>query len=159
MYADIDEYWRLFGDIDEDEFEPLAIEADRILDAATTGIDNVHKLQIAMPEDRQLIVVCACKIISLLKAVADAEKAAAGAIGYDSTANGLRGKVVASMSAGNESVSFSAGAGQDTALGKAVADREEQMKQIRGIIRLYLSGVTDANGVNLLYMGPYPRNV
>jgi hypothetical protein len=39
----------------------------------------------------------------------------------------------------------------------AAADRTERKKLLAGIVWDYLRGIDDANGVNLLYMGMYPR--
>jgi hypothetical protein len=39
---------------------------------------------------------------------------------------------------------------------KAVADKSVRNKLVADTIRGGLSGVKDANGVNLLYMGKYP---
>jgi hypothetical protein len=54
------------------------------------------------------------------------------------------------------SVSYSTGSAK-TAADIAVTDRKERKKMIDETIRDYLSGVADANGVNLLYMGVYPH--
>ena len=67
----------------------------------------------------------------------------------------MHGKVVSSVSAGNESISYSVGS--DTAINLAVKDLEARKKLIYATIREHLSGAKDANGVNLLYMGVYPR--
>ena len=41
-------------------------------------------------------------------------------------------------------------------ISKALVDFAVKEKLFRDTIREYLSGVSDANGVNLLYMGVYP---
>ena len=64
-----------------------------------------------------------------------------------------------SRSAGNESISYS-GAGdlaKSSSIAAAVADPQAREKLYRDTVTDYLSGVQDANGVNLLYMGRYPR--
>ena len=68
-------------------------------------------------------------------------------------------KQVASKSAGNESISYvtSGSSGTATLIDKCLADKEAQKQLYDDKIRNYLSGITDANGVNLLYMGIYPR--
>ena len=37
-----------------------------------------------------------------------------------------------------------------------MADAAQKERTIREIVKEYLSGVADANGVNLLFMGVYP---
>ena len=63
--------------------------------------------------------------------------------------------MISSVSAGNESISYSVG--NATMIDKALSDPTVKEKLFRDTIREGLSGVTDANGVNLLYMGVYPR--
>lgn len=43
-----------------------------------------------------------------------------------------------------------------TLIDKCLADKEAQKQLYSDTIRDYLSGVADANGVSLLYMGMYP---
>ena len=76
--------------------------------------------------------------------------------GYIQTENGLQGKVVTSVSAGNESISYSATAPKTT-VDTAVTDPAAKDRLVFSTIREYLSGVNDSNGVNLLYMGVYPH--
>lgn len=156
MYATIDDYTALYGTIEQEEFNRLALEADRAMDRATSGIDNVRKLVVAYPEtDADIIKACACRIINLLKQIYDAEAAAESARGYVQGAAGLQGKAVSSMSAGNESVSFAASS-NSTAIDRAIADPVARDRLIKNTINVWLSGLEDANGVNLFYMGAYP---
>lgn len=151
MYATYEDYIQLYGDgITEQEFVRLEMETERVMDIVTTGIDNVMKLRHAFPEEnRQAIMFCACQMVNIAKQVADAEAAS----GYVSGANGMQGKTVASMSAGNESVSFSGGS---AAITEAAFNAEKKRKLLQDAANVYLSGLIDANGVNLLYMGAYP---
>lgn len=154
MYATYDDYIQLYeDDITEQEFVRLEMEAERIMDIATTGVDNVAKLKRAFPEDsKTAIMFCTCQIINVGKQIADAEAAS----GYVAGANGLQGKAVSSVSAGNESVSFSGGS---SAITEAAYNAEKKRKLLLDTANVYLSGLTDANGVNLLYMGAYPRGI
>jgi hypothetical protein len=95
-------------------------------------------------------------VTNILYQIQEAEKSAYLARGYAETANGLQGKVVSSVSAGNESVSFASGDGS-TSVDKAITNIAERNRLIQSIVRECLSGVADSNGVNLLYMGVYPR--
>ena len=153
MYATYADYVNYFGNgIAENEYERYAFEADRALDVATTGIDGVKKLQVAYPHEDAEIIFCACKIADCLRQIAEIEASA----GFTDGANGRTGKAIASMTSGNESISYSSG---DTAITRAAVDVAERKRLISSVIKEYLSGVTDANGVNLLYMGVYPCTV
>ena len=152
MYATYETYVQLYGDgITEQEFQRFAIEAERAMDIATTGIDNVRKLKIAFPvADAAAIGYCACQMVNILKQISDAEAAS----GYVSGANGLQSKAIASMSAGNESVSFSSG---NASITEAAFNASKKSKLLISAAKEYLHGLEDANGVNLLYMGAYPN--
>lgn len=159
MYITYSEYTALYDPIEEKVFKRLAVDACRSIDRLTTGADGVKKLKVAFPQDEENAAVvkhCAAQIVNLLFQIQEAETTASLGRGYTETENGLQGKVVSSVSAGNESISFSTGGGK-TYVDAAVSDPADKKKLIAGIIRDYLSGVTDANGVNLLYMGVYPR--
>lgn len=161
MYITFDDFCAIYCPIDERDFNRLAFDACRLVDARTTGIDNVKKLKIAFPtdeDDAQAVKRCICKLIYTMAQIEEAEKAVNQGKGYTETENGIRGKVITSVSAGNETISYSAGGSSSTTLiDKALADKTVQDKLFSDTIREYLSGVTDANGVNLLYMGSYPR--
>ena len=158
MYITYDQYVKLYKPVEN--FELLQFEACRYLDKYTTGIDGVKKLKIAFPTDEDSAASvrhCAAQIIYALSQIQSAENAASLTRGYEKTENGLKGKVISSVSAGNESISYSASGSQNTAIDAAAADVSAKNNLIRRTIREYLSGVCDANGVNLLYTGVYPR--
>ena len=73
------------------------------------------------------------------------------------TEQGLQRKIISRIEAGNEAISYSETKLSNSSVDAAVADKSVRDSQIASTIKEYLSGVTDANGVNLLYMGPYPR--
>ena len=152
MYATYEDYIQLYGDgITEQEFVRLGMQVERSMDIATTGIDNVKKLKVAFPEEnREAITFCACQMVNLAKQISDAEAAS----GFVAGKNGLQGKAVASMSAGNESISFSSGS---AAITEAAFNAEKKGKLLLSAAKENLSGLEDANGVNLLYMGAYPH--
>lgn len=159
MYINFDEYTALYDPIEERDFNRLVFQACQAVDNLTTGVDGVKKLRVAFPVDEDsadAVKHCVASVTNLLYQIQEAEKSAFLARGYMETANGLQGKVVSSVSAGNESVSFASGGGS-TAVDKAVTNIAERNRLIQSIVREYISGVTDANGVNLLYMGVYPR--
>lgn len=159
-YIRQDYYKGLYGDISKEEFSRLSWEACRRLDVLTTGIDGVKKLKLFFPtdeDDAEAVKRCACKIVNILHQIEAAEASANAGRGYETTEQGIRGKVISSVSAGNESISYTTKAGAETAIDKAVSSVSSREKLLDGTIREYLSGVTDANGVNLLYMADYPR--
>lgn len=158
MYIDFNDYVQIYQDgCDFQSFNRLSIEACRKLDYYTTGLDGVKKLRAAFPtdeDDARMVKYCACKIVHILGEIEKAEAAAALARSYEQTENGARSKVIASISAGNESITYATGGGKTaTMIDKALTDKSVQDKLITDTIRECLSGIRDANGINLLFMG------
>ena len=161
MYITFDDYKQLYDPIEERVFSLLIFDACRMMDLHTTGIDNVKKLQAYFPTDEyaaQAVRRCAAKLVNFLNQVRETEMAAALGRGYEATDQGVRGKVITSVTAGNESISYSAGGNAaSTAAESAAKDKSIKDKLVADIIWECLSGVEDANGINLLFMGRYPR--
>lgn len=161
MYVDYEYYKSLYGErtIPKADFNRLSWDADRALDTATSGVDNVKKLQVAFPTneyDSEAVKRCVCALIDLLDQIEQAERNASKAQGYTERADGtLQGKVISSMSAGNESISFSTPSSQ-TLISTAVKSEKDKQLVVYDFIKSRLSGICDANGVNLLYAGTYP---
>lgn len=154
MYITIDDYLKLYDPIDAKVFNRLAADACRMIDYHTTGVDGVKKLKWAFPtdaDDSTSVKNCTAKLVNLLYRVEEAEKMS----GVVTTDQGMRGKLVSSVSAGNESISYSAG--PSSVIEKAAADPASKNALVADTIRQSLSGIRDAYGVLLLYMGPYPR--
>ena len=159
-YITYEEYTQMYDAIDIREFNRLSCDACRIMDVHTTGVDNVKKLKAYFPADEDdagLVKRCAANLVNFLHKVQQAEAAAMEAHGFISTENGMRGKVISSVSAGNESISYSTGSGSATDIDAAVKSKSTRDRMAAEIVWEYLAGVTDSNGVNLLYMGRYPR--
>lgn len=159
MYITLNEYAALYEAMDEKVFNRLNREATRTVDRYTTGIDNVKKLKIAFPadeDDAAAVKFCIAKVIAFLAQVQKAEESANSARGYDDTGSGLRGRVITSVSAGNESVSYGT-ASAASSVDQAAQDLSAREKILRDMVTEELRGLTDANGVNLLYMGRYPH--
>ena len=158
-YIDITYYSGLYGVIPAEAFNRIAWDASRKLDEHTTGADNIRKLQVAFPTDgiaAESVRRCCAKLVNTMHQIEQATAAATMAKGYVETDNGLRGRVISSVSAGNESISYATGnVGTATEIDKAVADPKAREQLYYRIIREHLSGVADANGVGLLYLGPY----
>lgn len=160
MYITNSEYSDIYDPLEEKVFNRLAFDACRIMDIHTTGIDGVKKLKVAFPTDEDdsgIVKRCAAKIINLLAQIEEAEKSVASARGYTDTERGLQRKIVSRVEAGNEAISYMESTGSASVIDKAVADKTVRDSLISSTVQECLSGVTDANGVNLLYMGPYPR--
>lgn len=165
MYVDYEYYKSLYGEkaISEADFNRLSWDACRRLDIATTGVDNVRKLKIAFPtdeEDAETVRRCACELVRVSYEIEQAQERLKSAQGYITREDGtVISKQIASRTAGNESISYvtsgssSAGA---TMIDKALSDSTVQKQLYRDTITEYLSGIEDANGVNLLFMGRYP---
>ena len=159
MYLTYEEYAAIYDTMPAKDFDRLNFEACHHIDRLTAGVDGVKKLKVAFPVDEDssaAVKRCAAHIVNLLYQIQEAEKSASSGRGFTETENGLHGKVVSSVTAGNESISYAVGTSAKTSIDKAVSDRNERIKLLRETVREYLSGVTDANGVNLLYMGVYP---
>ena len=160
MYITREEYVALYGNVEDAVFNRLAFDACKYIDRHTTGVDGVKKLKLYFPVDEESatsVKRCAAEIVNVLLQIQEAETSASVGRGYVQTENGLQGKVVSSISSGNESISFVSGIGNKTLIDAAISDTSARDNLIRNIIRKYLAGENDANGVNLLYMGVYPR--
>lgn len=159
-YITKDDYSNLYGAIEETLFNRLVVDACRVLDIHTTGIDNVKKLKNYFPKDEEdatLVKHCACKIVNTLHQIYQAEATAIVERGYEATEQGVRGKVIASISAGNESISYATANNEATAYDVAAKDKTVRDRLLAEIVWEYLAGISDSNGVGLLYMGMYPR--
>lgn len=159
MYITIDEYDELYEQFEGNCFDRLAFEACRVMDNHTTGIDGVRKLKLAFPTDAydaKAVKHCAAKIVNILYQIQEAETTASVARGYTETAQGLQRKIISRVESGNEAISYSETKLTNSSIDAAVADRSVRDALINSAIREHLSGICDANGVNLLYMGRYP---
>ena len=163
-YINYEYYTEMYDnpEITEKEFNRYAYDVDRKIDFLTTGIDGVKKLKVAFPadeDDAEAIKRCMVAMIDLTHRIKKAEKAMENARGYIVGSDGfVKGKVVSSISSGNESITYSSGDKSTTSIiDRALSDKDMQNQLYKDMVTEYLSGVADANGVNLLYMGRYPR--
>lgn len=148
MYITIEEYKAIYGEISEADFNRVAYDACQEVDRQTTGIDNVKKLRDFFPidpDDIEAVKRCVCAlahdmfiIFSMLEASGGGDNAS---------------KTIASISSGSESISYVTTA---NVYQTASSDPSAKDALYKTTISKYLSGVTDKNGVNLLYMGRYP---
>lgn len=160
MYITQEEYKQLYGEMDSTLFQCHCFDACRVMDIHTTGIDNVKKLKLFFPtaeDDAQAVKHCAAKLVNLLHQIHEAEKAASMGRGYTETEQGLQRRIISRVEAGNEAISYSETKAANTVVDAAVSDKVVRDRLMAETIWEYLSGVEDANGVNLLFMGKYPR--
>lgn len=160
MYITYEEYAAIYESMEERLFNTLAFDACRVMDTHTTGIDNVKKLRSFFPKDEysvQLVKHCTAKLINILHQIHEAEMAAAMGRGYTETEQGLQRRVISRLESGNEAISFSEAKVSNSVIDAAVADKTARDYLLVETVWEFLRGVEDANGVNLLYMGRYPR--
>ena len=164
-YVDYEYYKTLYGEkaISEADFKRLLWDAEREIDKATSGVDGVKKLRVAFPTsdyDAEVVKRCVVELVNFLYKLEEAENNANSLWQYTERADGsLQGKVVSSVSAGNESISYAVGKSADTAISNAIKDLQSKDMAVYQFITSRLSGVSDANGVNLLFGGEYPYRV
>ena len=164
-YVDYEYYQSLYGEkaIPEADFNRLLWDAEREIDKATSGVDGVRKLQVAFPTsdyDAEAVKRCVCALVDFLNQMDTAERNANSIGQYTERADGsLQGKVVSSVSAGNESISYAVGKSSDTAISTAIKSVKDRDLTVYAFIASRLNAVSDANGVNLLFAGRYPYRV
>lgn len=163
-YADYEFYKTLYGEksVSETDFNRLSWDACKKIDAATTTVDGIKKLKIAFPtdeDDSEAVKRCLCELINILYKLEQAEERVNASQGFVQREDGtVSSKLVSSVSAGNESISYSTNnISAATLIDKALSDKTVQEQLYRDTIAKYLSGVTDKNGINLLYVGRYPE--
>lgn len=145
-FVEYDYFVSLYGAdaVDSASFNRILWNAEKLVKEATTGFDGICKLDVAFPtldNDIEAVKRCVCEVVNTMNQLERAER------------NASDGKVIASMSAGNESISYAVGAGL---IGSVLSDRKAQTKLLNDTIDSYLRGTKDNNGVNLLYRGAYP---
>jgi len=135
MYAGYEYYSTEYkGTLDEDAYLKVIRKADRVLDKLTH-----NRLLYAFPvdvNDIDNVYQCECQLVDYEYNVEQAIKAQA------------TGNVVKSVSSGSESVTY------DTNIYAESAKNEgSHMQGALNICRIWLGGVPDAKGTNLLYAG------
>ena len=164
-YIDYEYYKSLYSEkeLAEQDFNRLLWDAEREIDKATSGVDGVKKLKVAFPideEDAEAVKRCVVELVNFLYKLEEAEKNANSLAQYTEREDGsFQGKIVSSVSAGNESITYAVGKSSETAISTAIKSVKDKEKVIYQFISSRLSGVSDANGVNLLFAGRYPYYV
>lgn len=145
MFVDYEYFTSIYGkSVEETTFNRLLWNAEKLVRDATTGVDGRCKLDFAFPDketDAETVKRCVCAMVDLMARVDKAETEADG------------NKVVKSVSAGNESITYDVKGG---IIGAVLTDKTAQAKLYTDTVREYLRGTKDKNGVNLLFGGIYP---
>lgn len=154
-YIDYEYYKSLYVEkvLTEQEFNRILWDAEREIDKATSGVDGVKKLKVAFPadeEDAESVKRCSAELVSFICTL---NKAQNGIVSCDGTVNS---NIVTSKSAGNESIAY---ANVENSISTALRSVKDREKIIYQFISSKLSGVSDANGVKLLFAGRYPYEV
>ena len=166
-YLTYNDYISLYPDeLSNVQFDRFAWEASSILDWHTTTVDGVSKLRDAFPTDefdRMAVIRCLARLVNVLYEIEKItnEIAAERALIQepDGTTHSTK---ISSRSSGAESVSYAEMAkrnlvSQVPLIEKIASDVAYRGEYIGNIIKMSLANVKDANGVNLLYIGVYPR--
>ena len=157
-YATYNEYISLYEDgINTSEFNRLLWDASELMNDQTTGVDGICKLRLFPPtdlHDAEAVKRCACELVSVLYRIEETEKVSSGVVIREDGTVG--GKKISSVSSGSESITYAAN-GSASTIDAAVVDLVARKKLLCGITKKHLTGAKDANGVNLLYAGVYPR--
>lgn len=158
MYADYNYYQTEYGGkMPKDDYKLWERKAERKIDNLTG-----KKLRFAFPVnegDAQAVKDCVCELAEFLYQIAACDAAAMDSMGIVAQADGtLRGKVITSISSGNESIGYSAAGFAGNAAMEASKDKKKAETMIYGMVKGNLRGVPDRNGINLLYAGAYPHS-
>lgn len=146
--------------IPADDFERIADRASDFLDVITFDrlIDGLPDDERAKTKVQKAVCAVSDKLYELELAEKQALSAAAGGTS-SSGSGGATSGVITSRSAGSESISYASpsemanGAKTWSTVYQAAGNPQETNKILESTARLYLTGVKDNNGVNLLYAG------
>lgn len=159
MYVTAERFAELYPSAPSDAYTRFAWDAQRYIDNATMTVDGTKKLQYAFPtdeDDAEAVQRCMCAVINALSEVDAARTTVNAAGGYVQMDGGYRSANVKSISAGGESITYGSDASTESDVIRAARSNGELKAYVLSIIESYLRGVTDDNGVNLLYGGRYP---
>lgn len=161
-YTDFEFYATIYHGnvVPEADFPRIADRASDFLDVITFDrlVDGLPDNDRAKAKVQKAVCAVAEKLYELELAEKQAN-AAAQAGGSSGASGGATSGVIASRSAGSESISYASlsdtasGAKNWSAVYQAAGDETLTNKLLDSAARLYLTGVKDNNGVNLLYAG------
>lgn len=161
-YADFEFYATTYHGnvVPEADFPRIADRASDFLDVITFDrlIDGLPDNDRAKTKVQKAVCAVAEKLYELELADKQALSAAAGGTSSGGS-GGVTSGVITSRSAGSESISYASpsemarGAKTWSAVYQAAGNPQETNKILESAARLYLTGVKDDNGLNLLYAG------
>lgn len=141
------------------EFDRFSMKAELFLDSRTTTIDGVRKLREYFPTDEYDVLCiknCLSSLIDTYVVLDRHAKELEKASGYKTTESGVQSKRIASISAGSESITFSNDQA-DSWVAEIAKSKSAQLAHLSAIVADCLGSAKDLNGVNLRYLGKYPR--
>ncbi len=146
--------------VPEADFPRIADRASDFLDVITFDrlVDGLPDDERAKTKVQKAVCAVSDKLYELELADKQALSAAAGGTS-SSGSGGATSGVITSRSAGSESISYASpsemanGAKTWSAVYQAAGNPQETNKILESAARMYLTGVKDNNGVNLLYAG------
>ena len=155
-YTDYEFYTtKFFGDtVPESDFPKYAERASDRIDQYTFGrlIDGLPENERAKTKVQKAV----CAVADAIYKIEQIKKTSMDTIGTIQREDGtVVNKTVSSISAGNESISYATG---NNAMGNSVYAQAAMDKKVENVLLLniateYLSGVTNNDGVRLLYAG------
>lgn len=161
-YTDFEFYATIYHGnvVPKADFPRIADRASDFLDVITFDrlIDGLPDDERAKTKVQKAVCAVADKLYELELADKQALSAATGGTS-SSGSGGATSGVITSRSAGSESISYASpsemanGAKTWSAVYQAAGNPQETNKILESAARLYLTGVKDNNGVNLLYAG------
>lgn len=162
MYVDSTYFYTIYPDLQtEGVYEKGCYNAQMYIDDETMTLDGVRKLKEAFPtdtDDVERVKRCWCELCKAAYLVDKEKDAIASASSLTEIGGRIAPSIVTSISSGSESISFGGtnASNYESEYTKAAKSSEGLTALIRSITRMYLAGIRDANGVNLLYRGLYP---
>ena len=161
-YADFEFYATTYHGnvVPEADFPRIADRASDFLDVITFDrlVDGLPSDERAATKVQKAVCTVSDKLYELELAEKQAN-AAAQAGGSSGASGGATSGIISSRSAGSESINYASlsdtasGAKNWSAVYQAAGDEEATNNLLYSAARLYLTGVKDNNGVNLLYAG------
>lgn len=148
-YAGYEDYLGLYyGDVLTED------NADKWLDRASDELDTITRgrLTFAFPTVEAHAKKVKKAVCALAEALLQIDRQAMVCAPQIAEDGSYRGRV-ASVSSGDESISYAAAGKETSAFAAAAASDEAKAELLAGIASRYLSGIPDANGINLLYAG------
>lgn len=158
-WLSLEEYKDLFGEIEEKDWKRYSVKAELFLISRTTTIDGVMKLKEYFPVEHVDVLsvkLAVGELVNAYRMIDQFTKNQEAMSGVITSEEGVRPKQIESLTAGSETIKFS----NDQSghwVSEVSKSKEAQLAYLDWIVLGNLEGARDRNGVNLLYLGQYPR--